>query len=185
MTIKEEKKTLRQGMLLERSQLEPLLKAKYDQYICEQLLALIIEKNFKLVHAYIPMAHEIDITPLLVQLLQNNITVVCPKTLPKRQIENRILHSLQELEIGIKGTQHPANSQIYEGHYDLIIVPGLAFDAQKYRLGYGGGYYDNFLISHAQAHRVGIFYPFQEVSEVPREAHDVRLDEVIVGVLQI
>jgi 5-formyltetrahydrofolate cyclo-ligase len=181
MNIKEQKKALRQQMFLERSKIEPLHKAKYDQFIGEQLVSLILKNGYKVVHAYIPMGQEIDIAPLLQELLHKKITVVCPKTLPARALENRVLTSLNDLETGIKGTQHPALPQVYEGSYDLIIVPGLAFDHQKYRLGYGGGYYDGFLATQPQAHKVGIFYPFQQVDEVPREAHDVFLDEILLG----
>jgi 5-formyltetrahydrofolate cyclo-ligase len=178
--IKEQKKALRQKMFLERSKIEPLRKAKYDHFIGEQLLALILKNEYKVVHAYIPIGQEIDIAPLLQELLHKKITVVCPKTLPARALENRVLTTLNDLEIGIKGTQHPASPQVNECTYDLIIVPGLAFDHQKYRLGYGGGYYDGFLATQPQSHKVGIFYPFQQVVEVPREAHDVCLDEILV-----
>ena len=179
--IKEQKMALRQLMFLERSKIEPLRKAKYDQFIGEQLLSLILKNEYEVVHAYIPMGQEIDIAPLLQELLHNKITVVCPKALSARVLENRILTSLNDLETGIKGTKYPASLKVYEGTYDLIIVPGLAFDHQKYRLGYGGGYYDGFLATQPQAHKVGIFYPFQQVVEVPREAHDVFLDEILVG----
>jgi 5-formyltetrahydrofolate cyclo-ligase len=181
MTIKEEKLFLRQKMLAARNQIEPNQKATYDNYICQTILSLILKNNFSTVHAYIPMAQEINIRPLLQELINKKITVVCPKTLPARNLENRVLHSLQNLETGIKGTQHPALPDVYAGHYDLIIVPGLAFDDQNYRLGYGGGYYDNFLMTHPQAQKIGIFYPFQQVAQVPREEHDVCLDRVLVG----
>jgi 5-formyltetrahydrofolate cyclo-ligase len=181
MKIKEEKMRLRQKMLAARNHLEPLQKATHDDFICKTLFSLIVKNNFKVVHAYIPMGNEIDIIPLLQELLNKNITVVCPKTLPARALENRVLSSLQDLETGIMGTQHPVNARVYDGDYDLIIVPGLAFDEQRYRLGYGGGYYDNFLVAHPQAYQVGIFYPFQKVEAVPRETHDVRLNEILVG----
>ncbi|HRG59472.1 MAG TPA: 5-formyltetrahydrofolate cyclo-ligase [Bacteroidia bacterium] len=184
IAIKEQKSALRKQMLLQRSAIEGSYKVKYDQYICHQLLECITNNNLKVVHAYLPMANEIDIAPLLDVLLLKQITVVSPKTLPKRQLENRILHSLHELQTGIKGTQHPATPDVYEGNYDLIIVPGLAFDAQKYRLGYGGGYYDNFLFSQPQAYKVGIFYPFQQVAAVPKEEHDICLDEILVSYVQ-
>jgi 5,10-methenyltetrahydrofolate synthetase len=67
---------------------------------------------------------------------------------------------------------------------DFVVVPGLAFDRNRYRLGYGGGYYDNFLMTQPKAQKVGIFYPFQEVVQVPKEAHDVQLDEMVVGELR-
>ncbi len=141
----------------------------------------VIKYRVKTVHAYIPMAGEIDIRPLLQYLLENDIRVVCPKTLPKRQLENRVLTSLDELETGIMGTLHPKEPLVYKGSFDLIVVPGLAYDQEKYRLGYGGGYYDGFLGLHPKSLKVGIFYSFQQVDQVPREAHDLRLDELIIS----
>jgi len=46
-------------------------------------------------------------------------------------------------------------------------------------LGYGGGYYDNFIVEHPAALKIGIFYPFQQVDNVPIEPHDQCLDDII------
>jgi 5-formyltetrahydrofolate cyclo-ligase len=178
MEIKEEKKALRKKMLEQRLQLDKNTKAAHDAYICAQLEGLIEANNCATVHAYIPMAGEINITPLLVKLKNKGVKIICPKTLPKRQLENRVLHSLEELETGIMGTQHPLKQEVYEGPYDLIIVPGLAYDNNRYRLGYGGGYYDNFLVNQTAAIKAGIFYPFQQLHRVPTEAHDIQLDTI-------
>ncbi|MBE7441561.1 MAG: 5-formyltetrahydrofolate cyclo-ligase [Flavobacteriales bacterium] len=176
----QEKKDLRLLMLKKRGTINPQSKQLYDNFICEKLLEIIEESNAKVVHAYIPMASEINISPLIQQLLDKKITVVSPKTLKNRQLQNLILHSLNELETGIAKTQHPANSTEYQGKYDLIIVPGLAFDKQNYRLGYGGGYYDGFLATQPNALKIGIFYPFQEVQKVPTEPHDQQLTSILV-----
>lgn len=176
MIIIEKKRALRKLMLQRRGEVAVLGKKEYDDWICTELEKLIIEKNYKVIHSYIPFAGEIDITPLLKKLLSLNFTIVCPKTLPKRKLENRILTDIEKLEVGIMGTKHPAEPVIYEGAYDLIIVPGLAFDTNKFRVGYGGGYYDNFLAVHPESFKVGIFYPFQKVEEVPIEPHDICLD---------
>ncbi len=179
MEIKSEKANIRKLMLDKRKQIDATDKAQYDKYICQELEQIIQENNFKVVHAYIPIANEINILPLINKLLKNNITVVCPKTLTKRRLENRVLVSLTKLEMGIMQTLHPEEPLIYEGKYDLVIVPGLAFDKANYRVGYGGGYYDNFLIDHPEALKVGIFYPFQMIDTVPLEPHDVRLDLIL------
>lgn len=178
MEIKEEKKALRKKMLEQRLQLDKATKDEHDEHICAQLEALIEANNCAVVHAYIPMAGEINITPLLVNLMNKGVKIICPKTLPKRQLENRILHSLDELETGIMGTQHPLKQEMYEGPYDLIIVPGLAYDNNRYRLGYGGGYYDNFLVNQPAAIKAGIFYAFQHLHRVPTEGHDIQLDTI-------
>jgi 5-formyltetrahydrofolate cyclo-ligase len=176
MDIKELKKALRKEQMEKRNLLSVEGKALHDAKINKALLALVEEKKCKVVHAYIPMGSEIDIRPLIEELLANQITVVSPKTLPKRKLENRVLVSLAELETGIMGTQHPLEATIYEGPFDLIIVPGLAFDSDNYRLGYGGGYYDNFIVNYPGAFKVGIFYPEQYIEKVPIEPHDMQLD---------
>lgn len=173
------KKSLRQEMLAKRLSIITAKKTEYDTWICNQLLDLIIQRNAKVVHAYLPMGNEIDITPLLEELLKTGITVITPKTLPKRVLENRVLHNLQAVEKGVFGTTHPLEADIYQGHYDLAIVPGLAYDNDNYRLGYGGGYYDSFLVQHPEIFKVGICYPFQMVTKVPRENHDLQLDKII------
>lgn len=181
MSISEEKKTLRQQMLVKRARLSKVSKRAYDQWICDSLWKTIQECNYKTVHCYLPMGSEINITPLIEQLLQENLTVITPKTLPKPRLQNLVLKSLNELEKGVFGTKHPASAEEFSGTYDVIIVPGLAFDASNYRLGYGGAYYDNFLVHHTNTLKIGIFYPFQSTEKVPLEPHDVQLDKIMVN----
>ncbi|NVK51354.1 MAG: 5-formyltetrahydrofolate cyclo-ligase [Flavobacteriaceae bacterium] len=166
-------------MLKQRSLLDATEKKLFDTAICKTLQELIVKKKCKVVHAFLPMGNEINIIPLLTWLLAQQITVVTPKTLPKRQLQHLVLNSLDALEKGVFGTSHPANSVEYTGNYDIIIVPGLAFDTDNYRLGYGGGYYDTFLAEHPTAFTVGIGYPFQQIDVVPKEKHDVYLDVIL------
>jgi 5-formyltetrahydrofolate cyclo-ligase len=63
---------------------------------------------------------------------------------------------------------------------DVVIAPGLAFDRQGHRLGYGGGHYDRYLaLIRAEARRIGIAYHVQIVDEVPHGPGDERLDVVV------
>ncbi|MCB0462635.1 MAG: 5-formyltetrahydrofolate cyclo-ligase [Flavobacteriaceae bacterium] len=181
MTIAEEKKALRNTKLVKRARLPRLIKKEYDQWICDSLWQTIQERDCKTVHCYLPMGTEINITPLIEKLLEENITVIVPKTLPKPKMQNLVLTSLDNLDDGVFGTKHPTNAEEFLGIYDLIIVPGLAFDDANYRLGYGGAYYDNFLVHHPNTSKIGIFYPFQQVEKVPVESHDVQLNEIRVN----
>ena len=174
----QEKKLLRQHMLSQRELLNHLKKQTYDQIICSRLQEIVNQSTAKVVHVYIPMGSEINITPFIQYLLDKKITVVAPKTLKNRQLQNLILNSLSELETGIAKTQHPANGEEYQGNFDVIVVPGLAFDKQNYRLGYGGGYYDGFLATQPNALKIGVFYPFQKVEKVPTESHDEQLSTI-------
>lgn len=67
----------------------------------------------------------------------------------------------------------------YTGDYDLIVVPGVAFDRNGNRIGRGRGYYDRFLCKHLNIKRIGICFDFQLVDKVPTEPNDIKMDEVI------
>ena len=175
------KKELRKEMFSKRALLKPSLKLDMDENINQQLFDIIIAEKAQVVHSYLPMGAEVYVFPLIQKLLDLGITVVCPKTLPKRKLEHRVLKSLDELEEGIMKTFHPKEPEVYEGQCDMIIIPGLAFDSNKFRVGYGGGYYDGFLANQPQALKVGVFYSFQEVERVPKEAHDLSLDLIVTA----
>jgi 5-formyltetrahydrofolate cyclo-ligase len=173
------KKDLRTAIQAQRNTIPLTQKVAYDTQINESLWELIQAKNCKTIHLYLPMGSEIDLYPLIQKLLNQKIKVYSPKTLKNRKLEHLELHSLADLEKGLWGTKHPKNSNAYEGTFDLIVVPGLAFDKEHNRLGYGGGYYDNFLKGHREAQKVAVIYPFQLVEQVPVEAHDVKVGALL------
>lgn len=175
----EEKKELRKQMLSVRNNMDKIQKQAFDDTICKRLSEILTLKKIRTVHTFLPMDNEVNIFPFIDQMLMGNITVATPKALPKRKMQNLILHSLNELEDGIYGTKHPASNKEYIGEFDLIIIPGLAFDKHFYRLGYGSGYYDTFLSAQPNAIKIGICYPFQLIEKVPTELHDVPLNGLI------
>lgn len=179
MNIKDHKTELRKRMLQERDAFLLSDKNQFDAAICEKLKTLIQQRKPKTVHSYLPMGSEVNVLPVLQYLLAQKITVVCPKSLPKGKMENRILHSLDELENGIFGTKHPATEIVHEDAIDMFIVPGLAFDKSGNRIGYGAGYYDQFFARHPHGYKVGVCYPFQICKNLPHEEYDVIMDEVV------
>lgn len=66
---------------------------------------------------------------------------------------------------------------------EIILTPLLAFDASGHRLGYGGGYYDRTMTALRDTPRpplfIGVAYSWQEVSALPLEEHDVKLDGIL------
>lgn len=60
---------------------------------------------------------------------------------------------------------------------DLLLVPGVAFDANGYRLGYGKGYYDRYL-RETGSFSVGLAYSFQMTVQLPRQSHDRKVSAV-------
>lgn len=67
----------------------------------------------------------------------------------------------------------------YNGDFDLIIVPCVACDKRGNRLGRGRGYYDRFLAEHLSVKKVGLYFDFQLVDNVPTESNDIRMDDII------
>ncbi|MDR1809072.1 MAG: 5-formyltetrahydrofolate cyclo-ligase [Prevotella sp.] len=79
-------------------------------------------------------------------------------------------------ELGIK---EPAGADFTEfGTVDMVIVPGVAFDRNKNRLGRGGGYYDRFLPS-IKAQKTGVCFDFQLFDSIPVAEHDVKMDMIV------
>lgn len=83
-----------------------------------------------------------------------------------------------ELKIGLLGIGEPDSEKTYEGKVDLVIVPGVAFDRQKNRLGRGKGYYDRFL-NKQSSYNIGVGFDFQLIDSVPVNPHDVKMEKVI------
>ncbi|GAA4462701.1 5-formyltetrahydrofolate cyclo-ligase [Nemorincola caseinilytica] len=179
MTPKEQKAILRKDMLAQRDGLSADVKREWDRQMCSKIMDIITERQAQVIHSYIPFGSEIDINPLLRDLLAKGHTIICPRSLPKRTIQNLVLTSLDELEEGRFGTKHPAGNNEYNGNIDLFIVPGIGYNGRCYRLGYGSGYYDVYFASMPPGYKLGICYPFQYISEFPAEPHDVPLDKII------
>jgi len=86
--------------------------------------------------------------------------------------------SIDDLRKSDMGIWEPEAQKEYLRHIDLVIVPGIAFDKSKNRLGRGKGYYDRYF-NHKNIVKVGVCYDFQLLEVVPTEPFDVRMDKII------
>ena len=179
--ISAQKDQLRKQMFEFRKSLGAEQRKRSSENVCKQLIDLVKENNLKSVHCFIPIGNEIDVRSFIDYCLAQSIIVVCPKTLKKNQLKHLILSDLASIENGGFGTVYPKGENEFTKELDLIIVPGLAYDNQGGRLGYGGGYYDTFLATQPNAFKVGVGFQCQLIAEVPMEEHDVRLDRFITG----
>lgn len=89
--------------------------------------------------------------------------------------------SLQQGPFGIKEPRE--GTLVKPEEIDLMLVPGVAFDASGHRLGRGGGFYDRYLGRPAASHiyKVGLCRPEALIPEVPTEPHDIKMDRIIFG----
>lgn len=173
------KTKLRSEMLERRDALSLELKREYDNSLTQKLIHEIEANSIKTLHICLPMRSEVNLFPVIDFALNSGIKVVCPKSLKAGILENRILESMDAIEKGVFGTSHPSGP-VYVGRYDMIVVPGLAFSSNMNRLGYGGGYYDRFLVNHQESLKLSTVYPFQIVTELPVEEHDLKVDQILL-----
>lgn len=130
--------------------------------------------------AYWPLPDEVDLRPLVKLLFAQGKVIILPKVTGPSTMELRRYTSADDLKEGAFHIQEPVGEQFTDyDKIDLALVPGMAFDAAGHRLGRGKGYYDRFLGEHPHIYKIGVCFPFQRVAEVPSEAHDVVMDEVI------
>lgn len=174
------KDRIRQEMLKTRREMSQEEKNRKENIILDKLRTLPVSSRTT-VHTYLPMEEEINIFPFIDYLLSIGARVFCPESLKGGRIRNRRLTDLVNLEDGIFGTQFPKDGEVYTGDYDLILVPGLAFDLLGNRIGYGAGYYDRFLAEHPSSQKIGLAFDFQLVNSIPSESHDIGMTTLLVG----
>lgn len=96
------------------------------------------------------------------------------------ELELRHFKSSNEMLAGAFHIQEPIGECFYKFEtIELVVVPGMAFDKHGHRLGRGKGYYDRLLPKLQNAYKIGICFPYQRVEEVPTDAHDIMMDEVL------
>ena len=131
---------------------------------------------------FAPMPGELDIWPLLAEALAAGKRVALPRFLRAGKTYEvcEILDPQSDLEAGHFGIREPKSAcrGAPSGRMDLILVPGVAFDARGHRLGRGKGYYDQ-LLGRWEGTTCGVAFDQQMTAEIPVEPHDVRLNCVL------
>lgn len=87
--------------------------------------------------------------------------------------------ALSELKPGKYGILEPDNTDIREPEQGLMIMPGLAFDKEHHRAGYGGGFYDRYLEQHPAFYKAAVAFSFQIVDHIETERYDLKPDCII------
>lgn len=140
-------------------------------------------KDATTIMAYNPLPDEVDIRQLLDELVAGGKTVLLPRVTGDETMELRVYTGLEGLSEGAFHILEPVGELFTDyASVDIILVPGLAFDALGHRLGRGRGYYDRFLIASGiaeSAKTIGVCFDFQKVAEVPVDEYDIPVDEVI------
>ena len=152
-------------------------------------------KDARTILAYYSLPDEVNTHSLVDELLAEGKTVLLPKVVDADTMVICRYTGPHDLQEGVLHLMEPIGEPFTAyGDIDVVVVPGMAFDAQGHRLGRGRGYYDRFFTLHSSFFTLhsslftlhsslfttfGVCFDFQKVPEVPTDANDIPVDEVI------
>ena len=136
-------------------------------------------KNAKTIYGYLPYNQEVRTVPMLEQALRDGKKVAVPKVYGD-QMRFIYMTDLSQVAAGYAGIPEPvADEPVADDPTALVLMPGLAFDKEGHRIGYGGGFYDRFLCDEPNHPTVALCYEFQMLPKVETEEFDSPVDRVL------
>lgn len=178
---------------MDKKELRKIIKNRKRQYSSRQLEELSLSvlsrlnRNEHLQRAetilmYYSLPDEVNTHVYIDQLLEQGKKILLPEVIDGENMVIREYTGKHDLKEGAFHIMEPIGSLFPEERYqeiDLAIIPGMAFDAKRNRLGRGKGYYDRFLQKIPQVYKIGICFPFQLIDEIPTEETDIKMDAIM------
>ncbi|MDN5292831.1 MAG: 5-formyltetrahydrofolate cyclo-ligase [Eubacteriales bacterium] len=183
--MEEKKKALRKQVLQERMALSREEVLQKSRVIAERVMGLPEYQQAKTVMMYLDFRNEVATDYLLRQTMARGKRVVVPVTdvAGKRLIPTLIVNYPDDIGTGAWGIPEPkpeAIRPVPPQEIDLVLVPGVAFDEKGNRLGYGGGFYDRFLLQTGPGTVfVALAFELQVRDQVYPEAHDQPVHYIV------
>ncbi len=166
-----DKKSLRKTFLREREALEDRMHKMLNFMLMENLKEVLAEHELENVGVYYPIKNEVDI-----RSLKEHYTLYYPRIEGDRLV---FYKDTGEFEKGPLGTREPKSDEaIDKDGLDAVIVPGLVYDDALYRLGYGKGYFDDFLRDY-KGLSVGVCFEKFRMEALPSRSHDIPVDMLV------
>ena len=136
-------------------------------------------QNAKTIYGYLPYNQEVRTVPMLERALKDGKKVAVPKVYGD-EMKFLYLDDLNAVAKGYVGIPEPiADEPVAHDETALVLMPGLAFDPQGHRIGYGGGFYDKFLAAEPNHPTLALCYEFQMLPKLDVEDHDIPVDMVL------
>lgn len=150
-----------------------------SQRLGELFIASQAYREAQTIYGYLPYNQEVRTVPMLEQAMADGKRVAVPKVFGD-EMKFIYLTDFSRVEKGYAGIPEPIDDgPVADDPTALVLMPGLAFDAQGHRIGYGGGFYDKFLANEPNHPTLALCYGFQMVDYLETEAFDVPVDCVI------
>lgn len=182
-----DKKEVRREVTGKKKQMSEDQIASLSAELKERFCSLEAYKNASVIYAYMSYNQEVRTMPIIRQAWKDGKKIAVPLTINKEYMEFIYLESFEDLENGYMGIPEPKAAlldepeRIADEKDVLILMPGLAFDRDCNRTGYGGGFYDKYLASHPGTRftKVALCFDFQIYEHLEVEAHDEKMDMVV------
>ena len=147
--------------------------------LCRKFLESDAYQDCRTLYGYLPYNQEVRTVPILRQALADGKQVAVPKVYGD-DMKFIVLTDLSQVSKGYAGIPEPiADGPVAQDETALVLMPGLAFDPQGHRIGYGGGFYDKFLSREPKHPTLALCYEFQMVEHLETEEYDIPVDTVI------
>ncbi len=173
------KKVIRQRLLNQRQQLDKFSCDRQSDAVQDSVLTSEAYVRAASIALYASVHNEVHTDRLLTAALADGKQISYSRV-EDGEIVFVAVTGAGDLQAGHFGVPEPQGQTIIDPeHLDLIIVPGVGFDRQGHRIGYGLGFYDRILTACINATFVGLAYSFQVVERLPEEEHDIRLDYLV------
>ena len=184
MTLRDAKRALRERVVAARDALAPAQRAEASRAIARRIAALPSFEHARVVLVTLPFRSEWDAELVARAALEQGKIIAAPRVDPAARMLRalRIADLARDVGAGYRGIPEPRAScaPVPFERIDWVLVPGVAFDAQCRRLGYGGGYYDRMLpLLATDAPRIAGAFEVQVVDAVPAAAHDAHVDCIV------
>lgn len=170
----ETKSELRTKMLKLRDSISG--REQKDAQIQDTLLSLSQFQSAETVAFYLSKGSEVNTKQMIEESIRQGKAILVPVT--GHEIQFVHFTSFNDLAPAKFGVLEPKTRKIAANSPDVVITPGIAFDLDLHRLGYGRGYYDK-LFKKINSKRIGICYDSQIVEKIPRHEHDQKLDAIV------
>ena len=180
-SVRDQKNALRKRFKLLRAELDENVKKALDMKICESLINLASYRYAETILMYAPAKGEINVLPIAEHALGCGKRIAFPIcNTYDCTMEFKYVSSLDELICGEYSIPAPPRDAetVTDFSSSICIVPGLIFDSDGYRVGYGKGYYDRFLGSY-NGSRIGLVYFDFILDRVPRGRYDRHVDIIL------
>ncbi|MCI0634224.1 MAG: 5-formyltetrahydrofolate cyclo-ligase [Actinobacteria bacterium] len=178
--LRSAKRALRREVLAARNALAVDDRAAWSSAIVERLLALPEAADARTVMAFWSFGSEVDTAPLISRLLDDGRTVALPRTEGPEIVPVAYERGDPVRSTAYGAMEPPFGRVLGAEELDLVVVPGVAFDRDGNRIGYGRGFYDR-LLSRARSEvpAVAIAFGMQVVDHVPIGGADRRIDAIV------